>query len=107
MLKEQVKQSESLIEVSIEEIIELIRSGESTEVIYKEQPNGLSNIITLQCGDKYCTDIREIKPVMTTHSPVQIYIRSHDKDGIITEWKEYYVHSPSIYSQFRVNKDKD
>lgn len=95
---------ERIIEISLEDMIELIRSGESVDILYKENPNPIPNVITLVCGDKFTNDIREIHPVISTHSPVQIRIRGHEKDKDIISWREYYVMSPSIYSQFKINR---
>ena len=95
---------DSETEVTIEEMIDLIRSSESIEVIFTEMPKPKPNVIKLQCGMKYCTDIREFKTILSEHSPVQIYIRSRDIDNIIVEWKEFYVNSPTIYTQFQVQK---
>jgi hypothetical protein len=94
---------DDITEITIEEMIDLIREGYSVDILYEESPNPHPNIITLVCGDKYCNDVREIKPVITTHSPTHILIRSKDKDKIITSWKEFYVHSARIYSQFRID----
>ena len=94
---------DDITEITIEKMIDLIREGNSVDLLYDESPNPHPNIITLVCGDKYCNDIREIKPVISTHSPTQILIRSKDKDKIITSWKEFYVHSARMYSQFRID----
>jgi len=98
--------SKSMQEVSIEQIINLIRQGYTTEILFQENEKNIPNIIKIISGNYFCIDIREVKPVITTHGPCEIYIRSHDKDqdGIITSWKEYYVKSASIYSQLKVNR---
>ena len=76
-------------QVTIEDMVELIRIGEhSIEVLYEVAPYPNPNIITLICEDKYCNDVREFKPIISSHSPAQIYIRSHDKDKVVTAWKE-------------------
>lgn len=95
--------SDSLIKVTIEDIIDLIREGKSAEILYEDAPYPTPNVITIVCEDKYCNDIREIKPIISTHSPTQIYIRSMDKDKVITSWKEFYVHSARIYIQFKID----
>ena len=92
------------IEISIQEMIEHIRNGQSIEVIYV--PNEDSNIITLVCdlesGQVYCNDIRELHTILATHGDAEVRIRSHRKEAsVITEWKEYYIHSPSIYQQLQ------
>ena len=94
---------EEMTEVSIEEIIDLIRKGESTEILYQDRPYPHPNVITLICGDKYSNDVREVKPIITSHSSTQIYIRSHDKDDVITSWREFYVHSARIYVSFKID----
>ena len=94
---------DSLQEVTIEEIIEEIRGGEATDILYEECSFPRPNIITIVCGNKFCNDVREIKPVISTHSPTQILIRSMDKDKIVTSWKEFFVHSTKIYVQFKIN----
>ena len=96
--------ADQLIEVTIEEIIDLIREGYSVDILYEESPNPHPNIITLVCGDKYCNDVREIKPVISTHSPAQILIRSKDKDKIITSWKEFYITNARIFINFKVDQ---
>ena len=98
---------DDITEITIEEMVDLIREGYSVDILYEESPNPHPNIITLVCGDKYCNDVREIKPIISTHSPTQILIRSKDKDKIITSWKEFYVHSARIYSQFRIDHTSD
>ena len=95
--------ADQLIEVTIDDMIDLIREGYSVDILYEESPNPHPNIITLICSDKYCWDVREIKPVISTHSPTQILIRSKSEDKIVTSWKEFYVHSARIYSQFRID----
>lgn len=102
-LTEVVRSQEGLTEVSIEEIIDLIRNREQADIIYEELPFPSPNVITIVCGDKYCSDIREIKPIISSHSPAVLYIRSHDIDDIITTWKEYYVHSIKIYTSIKVD----
>jgi hypothetical protein len=103
MIKELI---DTVTEVSIEQMIELIREGRSVDIIYHEKNDPEPNIIVLSCDGYYCTDIREIHPIISVHSKSQVYIRSHDKkDKIITEWKEYYIHSPSLYTNIKVNKE--
>jgi hypothetical protein len=97
-----VPNMDEITEVTIEEIIELIRSGETTEILYKENPNPTPNVITIVCGNKFCTDVREVKSTLTTHGREEVYIRSHDKDDIITSWKEYYVLATRINISFKV-----
>jgi len=108
MQQTQIQQSlvtDKMTEVTIEEIIDLIRNRESTDVMYHSKPGNNPNVIVLICGDKYCTDIREFKPILTTHSNAQVYIRSHDKENKIYEWKEYYIPNPSIFITFIFNED--
>lgn len=89
--------------VSIEDMIDLIRDGETCEVLYEEAPYPYPNVITLICEDKYCEDVREIKTIVSAHSPTQVQIRSQNKDSVITSWKEFYVKSTKIYFTFKVD----
>ena len=95
---------DNITEVTIEEMIDLIREGNSVDLLYEESPNPHPNIITLVCGDKYCNDVREIKPIISSHSSTQIFIRSHDKDNIITSWKEFYITNARIFINFKVDQ---
>jgi len=98
---------DGFLEITIEEMVELIRQGESVEVLYEECPFPKPNIITLICKDSYCRDIRELKPILSAHSSTQILIRSHDKDNVITAWKEFFVHSANIYMTFKVSHNSN
>ena len=88
---------DGLTEVPIEVIIELISQGKSAEILFAEYPFPHPNVITLICGEVYSTDIREVKPVISTHSPTQILIRSQDKSKVVTSWREFFIHSANIY----------
>jgi len=102
-MTDQDNAQDGFIPIIIEDMVDLIREGKSVEVIYQDCPYPHPNIITLICEDKYCNDIREIQPIISSHSPTQIRIRSQNKDNAITEWKEYFVHSASVYFTFKVN----
>jgi hypothetical protein len=88
-------------EVQIEDMVQLIRNGNAIEVVYHNFEKGTPNEIILICGNKYTNDIREIKPILTTHSDSQLLIRSFSKDDIIIEWKEFFVSPENFYMQFR------
>tara|TARA_Y100000310_G_C20628028_1_gene787033 strand:- start:483 stop:881 length:399 start_codon:yes stop_codon:yes gene_type:complete len=95
---------DSLTEVSIEEIIQCIKEGIKTDIVFiNSSARKTSNVIVIICEGKYCQDVREVKPVLTTHSNNQLWIRSHDKDDVITSWKEYYIHAPTMFIHFSVS----
>lgn len=87
-------------EVSIEEIVELIKQGNRCEIIYVSNPRPIPNIITLVCEGVYCSDVREVKPVLTVHGRSDIFIRSQDHTDRIVSWKEFYIEGPEIYMSF-------
>ena len=91
-------------EASLEEIISLIKAGATAEIIYTGNKKGVANSIVIVCGDRFTSDVREIKPVLTTHSDSQLYIRSHDRTGRVTHWSEYFIDDVHIYVQFNLGE---
>jgi len=102
-LEDRIMAEDTVTEVPIEDIIDLIAMGETAEILFQENPNPIPNVITIICDGRYSVDIREIKPVITTHSPTQILIRSHNKNKIITSWREFYVHSAKVYFSLKID----
>ena len=104
MNTEDIRKSDQLREGTIEEIVDLIRSGHKVDVLYQDASYPYPNIITLVCEGLFCEDVREIKPIISSHSSTQIFIRSHDKDNIITSWKEFYITNARIFINFKVDQ---
>ena len=94
---------DKLINTDIDDIIALMEQGEAVEILY----NTVSHVITLICGNKYCDDIREVKPVITSHSGAEVIIRWCTIGDTITRWKEYYIRNPRIYMQFSLPKSEN
>tara|TARA_Y100000310_G_C20542716_1_gene744103 strand:- start:208 stop:600 length:393 start_codon:yes stop_codon:yes gene_type:complete len=106
--------NDSLQEVDIQEIINLIEQGYTAEILYSpptSRKRDDRSTITLICNNLVCYSVREVKPVFTNHSGSELLIRWKDEDKTINHsksiyWREYYISNTVMNMSFRINLDQ-